>query len=130
MLKYIIITCVLGAIAVLLGAFGSHSLKELLTSEQLDSFMIAVRYHAYYVILLLIINTYNRFSEKQKSILSQVFIAGILLFSGSIYLIQLTPVSAKSIWFVTPLGGLFFVLGWVLLGVFFYKALRIKDLTK
>lgn len=130
MFKNIIITCILGAIAVALGAFGSHGLKDSLTSSQLDSFMIAVRYHSYYVLLLLLVNLYNGFTEKQKNILSTILILGILFFSGSIYIIQLTPITAKQIWFITPLGGLFFIITWIVLAIFFLKKLKKQENSK
>jgi len=50
-----------------------------------------------------------------------LFFAGIILFSGSIYSIQLTDITAKSIWFVTPLGGLLFVFGWIFMALSFLK---------
>ncbi len=121
MFKNLIITCFLGVLAVCLGAFGAHALKEVLTSDQLLSFETAVRYQMYHAIVLLFVNTFDGFSEKQKNTISYIFFLGILFFSGSIYLIQLTSISAKSIWFVTPLGGLFFIIGWVLMIVLFVK---------
>jgi uncharacterized membrane protein YgdD (TMEM256/DUF423 family) len=115
MFKNLTITCFLGVSAVILGAFGAHALKETLTIDQLQSFETAVRYQMYHVLVLLFINTFNGFSESQKNTISLFFFLGILFFSGSIYIIQLTSISAKSIWFITPLGGLFFVAGWVLM---------------
>jgi uncharacterized membrane protein YgdD (TMEM256/DUF423 family) len=115
MFKNLTITCFLGVSAVILGAFGAHALKETLTVDQLQSFETAVRYQMYHVLVLLFINTFNGFSESQKNTISLFFFLGILFFSGSIYIIQLTSISAKSIWFITPLGGLFFVAGWVLM---------------
>jgi uncharacterized membrane protein YgdD (TMEM256/DUF423 family) len=121
MFKNLVITCFLGMIAIILGAFGAHSLKEVLTSAELLGFETAVRYQMYHVILLLIVNMYDGFSSKQKNTISYLFFAGILCFSGSIYLIQLAVTNAKSIWFVTPLGGLFFILGWLIMAVIFLK---------
>ncbi len=105
----------LGFLAVLLGAFGAHALKEMLTPTQLNSFETAVRYQFYHVFVLLILNLYSGFSIPQKKWLSLLFYLGIVLFSGSIYTIQLTTVTAKQIWFVTPLGGVFLIAGWFLL---------------
>jgi uncharacterized membrane protein YgdD (TMEM256/DUF423 family) len=127
MFKNLIITCFFGAIAIMLGAFGAHALKETLTFDQLQSFETAVRYQMYHVMVLLFLNTYKGFSIKQKKVISYLFFAGIIFFSGSIYLIQLTSITAKSIWFVTPLGGLFFILGWVLMMVIFFKKIRKKE---
>lgn len=121
MFKNLVIACSLGMIAIILGAFGAHSLKEVLTAEQLLSFETAVRYQMYHVIVLLFVNTYDGFFTKQKNIISHLFFIGIILFSGSIYVIQLTPISAKSIWYLTPLGGVFFIAGWFILIIFLVK---------
>ncbi len=124
MFKNLIIASCLGLTAVILGAFGAHELKEILTADQLKSFETAVRYQMFHAILLLFVNSFNAFSESQKNRISYIFLLGILLFSGSIYTIQLTPISAKSIWFITPLGGLFFIIGWLALIVVFVKKLK------
>jgi len=126
MFKNFVITCFLGMLAIILGAFGAHALKELLTSEELSSFNTAVQYQMYHVIVLLFVNGYAAFSVKQKNTISWLFFFGILLFSGSIYAIQLTAITAKSIWFVTPLGGLFFILGWGFMLLVFFQKLRKK----
>ena len=126
MFKNLVITCFLGLVAVILGAFGSHALKEILSSAQLLSFETAVRYQMYHVIVLLFVNTYDGFSTTQKNKISSLFFAGVFLFSGSIYLLQLTRITAKSIWFITPLGGLFLIAGWSLLIVIFLNKLRKK----
>ena len=126
MFKNFIITCFLGMLAIILGAFGAHALKELLSSEELSSFNTAVQYQMYHVIVLLFVNGYAAFSVKQKNTISWLFFFGILLFSGSIYAIQLTAITAKSIWFVTPLGGLFFILGWGFMLLVFFQKLRKK----
>ena len=121
MFKNFIITCFLGMLGIILGAFGSHALKEVLTSDELISFNTAVRYQMYHVIVLLFVNMYTGFSTKQKNTISWLFFSGIFLFSGSIYAIQLTELTAKSIWFITPLGGLFFILGWAFMLTGFLK---------
>lgn len=126
MFKNLIITCFLGMLAVILGAFGAHVLKETLTPNQLLSFETAVRYQMYHVIVLLFVNIYDGFSSKQKNTISYLFFVGILLFSGSIYIIQLTSISVKSIWFVTPSGGLFLISGWISMIIIFFKKSIIK----
>jgi len=118
--KNLVITSFLGALAIALGAFGAHSLKETLLIDELKNFETAVRYQMFHVIVLLVVNLYNGFDKKTKNILSSLFIAGIICFSGSIYAITI-GVSAKNIWFVTPLGGLLFILGWMNLGWRFWK---------
>jgi len=124
MFKNLVITCFLGLTAIILGAFGAHALKEILSVEQLNSFETAVRYQMYHVIVLLIVNLFDGFTTKQKNTISILFFIAIILFSGSIYLIQLTQITAKSIWFITPLGGLFFILGWLLMIVIFAKKMN------
>ena len=118
--KNLVITAVLGAVTIVLGAFGAHALQEILTISELKSFETAVRYQMYHVIVLLFVNTYVKFNSKTKNYISYLFFIGILFFSGSIYAITF-GVSAKSIWFVTPLGGLFLILGWLYMGISSFK---------
>lgn len=120
--KNLTITSVLGILTIILGAFGAHALKNKLSIDGISSFETAVRYQMYHVIVLLFVNTYQGFTAKQKKTISLLFFLGILLFSGSIYVIQLTEITAKSIWFVTPLGGLFFILGWLVMAISFFKS--------
>lgn len=119
--KNLAITAIIGGLAVILGAFGAHALKTKLSPEALQSFETAVRYQMYNVIVLLFINASGKFSVTDATTISLFFFFGILFFSGSIYLIHLTPISAKSIWFITPLGGLLMIIGWFLMAFKFFK---------
>ncbi len=119
--KNLSITALLGLTAIVLGAFATHSLKETLAPEAMNSLETGIRYQMYHVIVLLFINSFSGFTEKFKNRTSIVFFLGILLFSGSIYTIYPLGVSAKSIWFVTPLGGLFLIIGWLLIFLHFGK---------
>ena len=119
--KNLIITAFIGLLTIILGAFGTHILAEKLSLNSLKSFEIAVQYQMFHVIVLLFVNTYNGFTDKNKKYISLLFLFGILLFSGSIYLITIGGISAKSIWFVTPLGGLTFIVGWILMLIAFIK---------
>ncbi len=118
--KNLTITSILGAITIILGAFGAHALKEKLGVQELKSFETAVKYQMFHVLVLLFINSLANFSSKIKNRLTFLFLMGILFFSGSIYAITF-GVSAKLIWFVTPLGGLFFIIGWLIMAAEFYK---------
>ncbi|WP_298286119.1 DUF423 domain-containing protein [uncultured Lutibacter sp.] len=120
--KNLVIISILGAITIVLGAFGAHALKEVLTVDELKSYETAVKYQMFHIIVLLIVNTYTGFNLKNKNVISFLFLAGILFFSGSIYAITL-GVSPKNIWFITPLGGLLFIIGWLKLA---YSFLKIK----
>ena len=120
--KNLTITSFLGLLVIVLGAFGAHALKKVLSIDEINSFETAVRYQMYHVIILLFVNTYSGFTSKVKNHISWSFFIGILLFSGSIYLIHLTSISAKQIWFITPLGGLTFVYGWFIMTIQFLKS--------
>lgn len=119
--KNLTITAILGMLAVVLGAFGAHALKSKLSLEALQSFETAVRYQMWHVLLLLFVNMFSDFSAKQKNYISYLLFAGILCFSGSIYAIHLGNIPAKSIWFITPFGGLLLIVGWLMLILNFLK---------
>ena len=121
MKKFLVLTAILGIFTIVLGAFGSHALTSKLSAKSLKSFEIAVQYQFFHVIVLLFVNTYSKFSDTIKKNASILFFVGILLFSGSIYSITIAGISAKSIWFITPLGGLCFIAGWAVMLVSFLK---------
>ncbi|GAA0880143.1 DUF423 domain-containing protein [Algoriphagus jejuensis] len=111
-----------GTLAVGLGAFGAHGLAEILNNTgRVDTFQTAVDYHFYHTLALLFIGLLALVRPNWKSLPFTVwsFIGGILLFSGSLYILSLT---GRTWWgAVTPLGGVGFIMGW--LGLF-YAALR------
>jgi len=121
MKKNLILAAILGIIGISLGAFGTHTLADKLSAEAMNSFDTAVQYQLYHILVLLFVNTYSGFSDATKKNISLIFFLGILFFSGSIYLIYIAGVAAKSIWFVTPLGGLLFIAGWVYMLISFIK---------
>ncbi len=121
--KYLVVTAFLGILTIVLGAFGAHSLKETLTTDSLNSFETAVRYQMYHVLFLLFINTTHLLTNKSKNLISLVILIGVLFFSGSIYAITIGGISAKYIWFITPLGGLLLITGWIIL---FLKLIKKK----
>jgi len=121
-MKYnLTITAFLGMLAIVLGAFGAHALKEKLDSDTLKSFETGVRYMMYHVIVLLFVNSYSGFTLKAKNSISYLFFLGILFFSGSIFVITF-GIPAKSIWFITPLGGLLLIFGWLIMFYSFLKS--------
>ena len=119
--KFITTAAFVAALAVILGAFGAHALKEKLSAEQLQIFETGVRYQFYHAFALLTVGIlYKDFSSKLLQWAGTLFICGIILFSGSLYV--LTGVqSMKWIGAITPFGGLCFIAGWVLLGTGVYK---------
>lgn len=109
---------ILGFISIILGAFGAHALKEVLTAEQLVSFETGVRYQMYHALFLLLVGITNFISEKQKKIIFTLTLIGVLLFSGSIYLLATQTISGINFKFlgpITPIGGMLLIISWGLL---------------
>ena len=105
------VAAVSGMLAVVAGAFGAHALKARLTPEQLDSWATAAQYHLLHSVLLMALALFATYSERSIKLPASLLTAGIVLFSGSIYLLVLT----KMRWLgpVTPIGGLLLILGWL-----------------
>ena len=119
MIKSVLIKSgVLGIIAVLGGAFGAHALKGVLTSEQLMSFNTGVRYQLIHaVVLLFIFLLMTKYENKQFKIAAQLIFWGVILFSGSIYILTLKNLIGlellKYVGPITPIGGLLIITGWL-----------------
>ncbi len=106
---------ILGMIAIILGAFGAHALKKVLSIEQLSTFETGVRYQMYHALFLLFFGLMKDIPQKTKKVIYFLVLFGVILFSGSIYLLatnDLTSFDFKIIGFVTPIGGLLLILGW------------------
>ena len=122
------ITLIIGAsygmLSVILGAFGAHALKKVLSTEQLVTFETGVHYQMYHALFLLFIGLTTSLSEKSKKIIYYFTVTGVLLFSGSIYFLatnNLTSFDFTKIGFITPIGGLFLILAWTVLLFDFLK---------
>jgi uncharacterized membrane protein YgdD (TMEM256/DUF423 family) len=114
----------LAALAVILGAFGAHGLKQILPAEALTTFETGVRYHFYHSIALMISGiVYERFRNQWILFACYSFVTGIVLFSGSLYLLswlkETETVGLSKIGIITPFGGLFFIAGWIALAIGF-----------
>lgn len=119
---------VLGALAVGLGAFGAHGLKQIATAETIATFETGVRYHFYHVFGLLFAGLfYLHYPSKLVTYAGLCFEIGMLLFSGSLYLMTALKtggtVGLAGIGLITPIGGLFFIAGWLLLAYAVHKFL-------
>ncbi|MBN8641189.1 MAG: DUF423 domain-containing protein [Flavobacteriales bacterium] len=113
-----------GMSAIILGAFGAHALKKLLTIDQLTSFETGVKYQMYHALFLLFLGLSNQISHKTKKTIFILVVNGIVCFSGSIYLLSttaITNVNFKSIGFITPIGGLLLIVAWSVLMIHFFK---------
>lgn len=121
--NYFFLAAVLGAIAVATGAFGAHGLQKITTDEKiLHGYHTAVQYQVYHVLALLIAAAVaDKLSPKLFRWSALCFTGGILLFSGSLYLLTYLKIqgsaAAKAVGPVTPLGGVLFIAGWILLGI-------------
>jgi len=101
-------------IAVALGAFGAHSLRTKLTPEMLNIFEVGVRYQMYHALgLIAVAWATTRWPEANLNTAGWAFIIGIVVFSGSLYLLSLTD--TRWLGAITPLGGLAFLIGWAIL---------------
>lgn len=129
MKNYIIIAGIMGAIAVILGAFGAHGLEGKLSEVQIATYKTGVQYHFYHTFAILacvcvgLIRPHRLFRSAALS-----FTIGIFLFSGSLYLLSCRELIGLSSWKwlgpLTPIGGLGFIIGWVLFTLGASKALK------
>lgn len=116
------IGCVVCALAVAIGAFGAHGLKNILVANQrIETFETAVKYHFYHGFAIIVLSLVaNYLSSKNIDVLGITFLAGIAFFSGSLYALCLT--NMRWLGAVTPLGGIAFILAWVGMGYLVKKS--------
>lgn len=119
---YLIIATVLAGLSVMFGAFGAHGLKKIVPPETVATFQTGVQYQMYHAFALFIVAIlYERFANSYIQNAGGFFISGIVLFSGSLYALTLLKATSKvglgGIGILTPIGGLVFIVGWVLLGI-------------
>lgn len=120
----LIFGAVYGMLSVILGAFGAHALKKILSVERLESFETGVRYQMYAAFFLLIVGYILKFDTSSQKWISILMIAGTMLFSFSIYFLSLQDYLGANLKFlgpITPLGGLFMILSWGMLIFYFAK---------
>lgn len=119
---FLLVAAVLGFLGVAIGAFGAHGLRSRLSAEMLAVFEIGVRYQMYHVFALLFVATAIGHAGPARLLMTAgyAFVAGILIFSGSLYALALTGTTLFGA--ITPIGGLGFLIGWACLA--FYAAAR------
>ncbi|MBL1280416.1 MAG: DUF423 domain-containing protein [Fluviicola sp.] len=114
-------------VAIILGAFGAHALKEIVSEAKLKSFETGVRYQTYHGLAFLILGlNADRFSFS-LNLCSALILSGVLLFSVSIYFLSLQEPLQISLAFlgpITPLGGLLMIIGWIIL---LFKVIKMKS---
>jgi uncharacterized membrane protein YgdD (TMEM256/DUF423 family) len=114
--RIIVLAAIFGALAVVLGAFGAHTIKKIIDEKHLEIWQTGVQYHFYHTFALLFLATFGRFRNRIINFSSWCFVIGILFFSGSLYLLALQDllgINAKILGPITPVGGFFFILGWL-----------------
>lgn len=118
----IAIAAILLALAVAAGAFGAHALKNILSTERLETWQTAVQYHAWHALGLMLIALIGVQFDLVITWPASLILAGILVFSGSLYVLCLTGIGWLGA--ITPIGGVAFIAGWIVLGI---KVLKINN---
>ena len=116
---FFFLASIAGGLAVVLGAFGAHTLKGKIEPELLTAFDTGVRYHMYHAVALLAVARARLTGARLQAAAAWLFLAGIALFSGSLYVLSLTGV--RWLGGITPLGGLAFIFGWLCLALAGWK---------
>lgn len=119
---FLISGSVLGGLSVAIGAFGAHALKTILeANNRLETFETGVKYQFYHALALILLGLImQKFDDKAFIWAGYSYLIGILIFSGSLYILSLTGIGKWGA--VTPLGGVAFILGWILLAVGLYRS--------
>ncbi len=124
--KFLITASILGLISIVLGAFGAHALKEVISEKSIIIFETGTRYQMYHALMLLYLGETKYLSETDKKKIFRFVIVGIICFSGSIYLLainELTTFNFKSIGFITPMGGVLLITAW---SIMIFKFIKYK----
>ena len=112
----LVIAAISGMLAVMLGAFGAHILKNIISDEMLEVYKTGIQYQFYHTFALLVVGILMKFnSSKVLKWSSYFFIVGIILFSGSLYVMAITGI--KLVGIITPFGGVLWIIAWILLVV-------------
>ena len=118
-MNYFAIGAISGCIVILLGAFGAHGLKDILDPYGKSIFEKAILYQMFHTLGILILGVIdNIVPEIQLQLAGWAFLIGTIIFCGSLYLIAVTGM--KSLGMITPIGGCFFIAGWI---IFFLKVI-------
>ena len=116
--KVIATAAIIGVTGIALGAFGAHGLKQLIAPESVLVFETGVRYQIYHALFLLFVGSTALVTEKAKKTILFLTVAGVILFSVSIYFLACNALFSfdfKKIGFITPIGGLLLITAWIAL---------------
>jgi uncharacterized membrane protein YgdD (TMEM256/DUF423 family) len=112
---FLLLASIFGALSVALGAFGAHALENRMSADLLSTYEVGVRYHVYHVLALLgVVAVLTRWPDSGAAVAAGwLFVAGIVIFSGSLYVLAFTGV--RWLGAITPIGGVAFIAGWICL---------------
>ncbi|RYY39898.1 MAG: DUF423 domain-containing protein [Chitinophagaceae bacterium] len=118
--NFLALGAILAALGVILGAFGAHKLKTLVGPDVVATYQTGVQYQMYHAFALLLVGIlYERMPSGAMNAAGWCFLTGIVLFSGSLYLLAslkaMDKVGLSGVGIITPFGGLFFIAGWIAL---------------
>ena len=117
---WIVLGSIFGFLTISLGAFGAHGLKNILiNNETTDIYNKAVLYQMFHTLILLFLGLYQELGKNIHMLTGLSFVLGILIFSGSLYILSITNI--KWLGAITPIGGLFFLIGWISLFIYSIK---------
>ncbi len=120
--RFLVAGSVYGFLGIIIGAFATHGLSPHLEETSIKSFETGVKYQIYHALLFLIIGGFKISGLKKLKSIFYLLVAGVLLFSGSIYLLatnDLTSFDFRSIALITPIGGTLLILAWLILAIKF-----------
>ena len=127
--RFLVFGSIIAGLGVAAGAFGAHALKEILDAPMLQVFETATRYVMYHAIGLCIVSwAIDRYPEQRLEKSGWLFLIGILLFSGSLYVVSLAGI--RWVGAVTPIGGLAFITGWLLLAWGVWRDARARSVNR
>ncbi len=115
---FLITGAVLGLISILLGAFAAHSLERIVDADSVGSFETGVRYQMYHAFLFLFVGIWDGMNKKSRTLLYRLILVGVILFSGSIYVLVIGKAFSANLKYlgpVTPVGGVLLIAGWIFL---------------
>lgn len=122
--KLLFIGSIFGLLAVILGAYGAHGLKPILSEAQLETYETGVRFQMYHALFALVVGNMKFLTKKTMNLIYYFVLIGVIFFSGSIYGLatnDLTSFDFTAIALITPIGGMLLILAWLMLLINLYK---------
>lgn len=122
--KYFMNGAINAAVAIALGAFGAHGLEDRVSAHYIEVFETGVRYHMYIALGLMLVSLLAKYIGESKLLLNgaRLLFAGMLIFSGSLYILVLTDFSKLGM--ITPIGGVAMIAGWICVVLSAKKAVK------